>query len=101
MVLEVRDLHAESGVRAAAADVRAGEIGLAGLVRSDGPSWRVPSSAPTASCQALFAWPAGLSLADQSARWTASTASRLVPENRKTEGLALMRSVQDNVLWPV
>jgi ribose transport system ATP-binding protein len=100
MVLEVRDLHAESGVRAAAVDVRAGEIvGLAGLV----------GSGRTELARAVFG-------ADRVVSGTVRVAGRplargpvgpvdavragvaLVPENRKTEGLALMRSVQDNVL---
>jgi ribose transport system ATP-binding protein len=96
-VLEVRDLRAESGVRASALDVKAGEVvGLAGLV----------GAGRTELARAIFGADrvvsgtvrmAGASLGDgPTAAVRAGVA--LVPENRKTEGLALMRSVQDNVL---
>jgi ribose transport system ATP-binding protein len=96
-VLEVRDLHAESGVRAAAVDVRAGEIvGLAGLVGSGRTELaravfgadRVVSGTVRVAGRPLARGPVGAVRAGVA----------LVPENRKTEGLALMRSVQDNVL---
>jgi ribose transport system ATP-binding protein len=96
-LLEVRDLHAESGVRANALDVSAGEVvGLAGLV----------GAGRTELARAIFgadrvvsgvARVGGAPLAPGPAR-AARAGVALVPENRKTEGLALMRSVQDNVL---
>jgi ribose transport system ATP-binding protein len=100
VVLEVRDMHADSGVRVAALDVKAGEVvGLARLV----------GAGRTELARAIFG-------ADRVVSGTVRVAGRplargpaapvdavragvaLVPENRKTEGLALMRSVQDNVL---
>jgi ribose transport system ATP-binding protein len=96
-VLEVRDLHAANGLRGANLHVRAGEIvGLAGLV----------GAGRTELARAIFG-------ADQIVEGdirfggnplkggpSASVRSGvgLVPENRKTEGLALIRSVQDNLL---
>jgi ribose transport system ATP-binding protein len=96
-VLEVRDLQAQSGVRAAALHVRAGEIvGLAGLV----------GSGRTELARAIFG-------ADPISRGAVLVRGQrighdpvssvraglgLVPENRKTQGLALIRSVQDNLL---
>jgi ribose transport system ATP-binding protein len=90
MVLEVRDLHAESGVRAAAVDVRAGEIvGLAGLVSTD---------RPMGACRAPTAWACGCGVGlveDQSAGDAVRQPVRPCSENRKIKDLALMRS-QDN-----
>jgi ribose transport system ATP-binding protein len=97
LVLEVRDLRAESGVQASALDVKAGEVvGLAGLVgagrtelaRAIFGADRVVSGTVRISGAPLRHGPAGAVRAGVA----------LVPENRKTEGLALMRSVQDNVL---
>jgi ribose transport system ATP-binding protein len=97
VVLEVRDLQAENGVRAAALDVNAGEVvGLAGLVgagrtelaRAIFGADRVVSGTVRVAGRPLARGPAGAVRAGVA----------LVPENRKTEGLALMRSVQDNVL---
>ena len=65
--------------------------------RRDAPSWRARFSAPTASCRAPFA-STGQASRRRSGATRCAPASALVPENRKTEGLALMRSVQDNVL---
>jgi ribose transport system ATP-binding protein len=96
-VLEVRDLRAESGVHASALDVKAGEVvGLAGLVgagrtelaRAIFGADRVVSGTVRVAGAPLGRGPAGAVRAGVA----------LVPENRKTEGLALMRSVQDNVL---
>jgi ribose transport system ATP-binding protein len=97
IVLDVRDLRAENGVRAAALDVKAGEVvGLAGLV----------GAGRTELARAIFGADrlvsgsvrvAGKPLAGGPAAAVRSGVA-LVPENRKTEGLALMRSVQDNVL---
>src|SRR5215471_3695012 len=96
VVLEVRELRAENGVRATL-DVKAGEVvGLAGLV----------GAGRTELARAIFGADRVVS---GSVRVVGATPGRgpagavragmaLVPENRKTEGLALMRSVQDNVL---
>jgi ribose transport system ATP-binding protein len=100
VLLEVRDLRAESGVRAAALDVRAGEVvGLAGLVgagrtelaRAIFGADRVAAGTVRVAGSPLARGPAGPVDAVRAG-------VALVPENRKTEGLALMRSVQDNVL---
>jgi ribose transport system ATP-binding protein len=97
VVLDVRDLLADNGVRAAALDVRAGEVvGLAGLVgagrtelaRAIFGADRVVSGTVRVAGKPLARGPAGAVRAGVA----------LAPENRKTEGLALMRSVQDNVL---
>jgi ribose transport system ATP-binding protein len=96
-VLEVIDLHAANGLRGANLNVRAGEIvGLAGLV----------GAGRTELARAIFG-------ADSILRGEIRIDGRhlkpspvssvrdglgLVPENRKTEGLALIRSVQDNLL---
>jgi ribose transport system ATP-binding protein len=97
VLLEVRDLRAETGVRAAVLDVRAGEVvGLAGLV----------GAGRTELARAIFGADrvvsgtvrmAGAPLGRGPTRAVRAGVA-LVPENRKTEGLALMRSVQDNVL---
>ena len=96
-LLEVRDLRTGTGVRAAALDVKAGEIvGLAGLVgagrselaRAIFGADRVVSGTVRMTGAPLRRGPTGAVRAGVA----------LVPENRKTEGLALMRSVQDNVL---
>jgi ribose transport system ATP-binding protein len=96
-LLEVRDLRAENGVRAGSLDVRAGEVvGLAGLV----------GAGRTELARAIFGADrvvsgtvrmAGVSFGRGPTR-AVRAGIALVPENRKTEGLALMRSVQDNVL---
>src|SRR5215831_1202802 len=97
VLLEVRDLCAENGVRALVLDVKAGEVvGLAGLVgagrtelaRAIFGADRVISGSVRVIGAAPGRGPAGAVRAGMA----------LVPENRKTEGLALMRSVQDNVL---
>jgi ribose transport system ATP-binding protein len=99
-LLEVRDLRAESGVQASALDVRSGEVvGLAGLVgagrtelaRAIFGADRVVSGTVRMAGAPLGRGPAGPVDAVRAG-------VALVPENRKTEGLALMRSVQDNVL---
>jgi ribose transport system ATP-binding protein len=96
VLLEVRDLRAENGVRGTL-DVKAGEVvGLAGLV----------GAGRTELARAIFGADRVVS---GSVRLIGATPGRgpagavragmaLVPENRQTEGLALMRSVQDNVL---
>jgi len=96
VLLEVRDLRAENGVRGTL-DVKAGEVvGLAGLVgagrtelaRAIFGADRVVSGSVRVIGAAPGRGPAGAVRAGMA----------LVPENRQTEGLALMRSVQDNVL---
>ncbi len=97
VMLAVNDLSADNGMRAATLSVRAGEVvGLAGLV----------GSGRSELARAIFG-------ADRVVRGTVLFEGRplaggpvravragvgLVPENRKAEGLALSRSVQDNML---
>ncbi len=97
VVLAVDDLSSENGVRGATLSVHAGEVvGLAGLV----------GAGRTELARAIFG-------ADRVVRGTVTLNGRhlrggpvgavragvgLVPENRKVDGLALTRSVQDNVL---
>jgi ribose transport system ATP-binding protein len=97
VVLAVDDMSSENGVRGATLSVRAGEVvGLAGLV----------GAGRTELARAIFG-------ADRVIRGTVTLDGRplrggpvrsvragvgLVPENRKADGLALTRSVQDNVL---
>ena len=96
VLLEVRDLRTETGVRGTL-DVKAGEVvGLAGLVgagrtelaRAIFGADRVVSGIVRVNGATPGRGPAGAVRAGMA----------LVPENRKSEGLALMRSVQDNVL---
>ena len=97
VVLDVKDLHAENGVRAASVEVRAGEIvGLAGLV----------GAGRTELARAIFGADAlvggRVRVDDASVKPCPVDAVRagmgLVPEDRKKEGLALERSVHDNLL---
>jgi ribose transport system ATP-binding protein len=96
-LLEVRDLHASNGLRAANLHVRAGEIvGLAGLVgagRSELARAIYGADAITGG-EIHFE---GIHL-DGNPSASVRSGIGLVPENRKTEGLALIRSVQDNLL---
>jgi ribose transport system ATP-binding protein len=96
-VLEVEDLSAENGVRQASLAVRAGEIvGLAGLVgagrseltRAIFGADRVTSGEVRVHARILHGGPAG----------RVAEGLGLVPEDRKRQGLALVRSVQDNLL---
>jgi ribose transport system ATP-binding protein len=95
--LEVRNLHAANGVHGASLQVCEGEVvGLAGLV----------GAGRTELARAIFGVDPttegsvhvnGAALAsDPPALVSAGVA--FVPENRKMEGLALGRSIQDNVL---
>jgi ribose transport system ATP-binding protein len=97
VVLDVRDLSADNGIDGATLTVRAGEVvGLAGLVgagrtelaRAIFGADRVVGGSVRLNGRAFGGGPV------QSVRAGAG----LVPENRKSEGLALMRSVQDNLL---
>jgi ribose transport system ATP-binding protein len=97
VVLAVTDLSADNGVRAATLSVRAGEVvGLAGLVgagrselaRAIFGADRVVHGTVTLDGQPLRGGPVG----------AVQAGVGLVPENRKADGLALSRSVQDNVL---
>jgi ribose transport system ATP-binding protein len=97
VVLDVHDLHAENGVHAASLEVRAGEIvGLAGLV----------GAGRTELARAIFgADPLmrGRVRVDGTPMKPGTVGAvragmGLVPEDRKAEGLALMRSVHDNLL---
>ena len=97
LVLEVKNVDTKSGIRGASLTVRAGEIvGLAGLV----------GAGRTELARAIFG-------ADSVIRGEVVIRGRtlrgspveavncgvgLVPENRKAEGLALLRSVHDNML---
>jgi ribose transport system ATP-binding protein len=95
--LEVDNLHAENGVRGATLAVRAGEIvGLAGLVgagrselaRAIFGADRVVSGEIRVHGRAVAGGPATVVRAGVG----------LVPEDRTRQGLALIRSVQDNLL---
>jgi ribose transport system ATP-binding protein len=97
VVLDVRELSAGNGIEDASLTVRAGEVvGLAGLV----------GAGRSELARAIFG-------ADRAVRGSVRVHGRplgrspvaavragvgLVPESRKTEGLAPMRSVEDNVL---
>lgn len=96
-ILEVRNLYTKTGIRGANLILRAGEIvGLAGLV----------GAGRTELARAIFGADSVLSgeirFREESLKGDPTRAVRsgvgLVPENRKTEGLALRRSVHDNLL---
>jgi ribose transport system ATP-binding protein len=97
IVLETRALTAANGVRDASIQIRSGEIvGLAGLV----------GAGRTELVRAIFGADRtthGEVLLDgkplkKGPEQSVSCGAGLVPENRKTEGLALIRSVHDNLL---
>ncbi len=97
IVLETRALAAANGIRDANIQVRSGEIvGLAGLV----------GAGRTELVRAIFGADRtthGEVLLDgkplkQGPENSVARGVGLVPENRKTEGLALIRSVHDNLL---
>jgi ribose transport system ATP-binding protein len=97
LALEVRNLSADTGISDVSLTVRAGEIvGLAGLVgsgRSEVARAIFGADRVTAGEIRLFGEAAGGS-PQQSAR----RGMALIPENRKTQGLALARSVGDNIV---
>jgi ribose transport system ATP-binding protein len=96
-ILEVKNLYTKTGIQGANLTLRAGEIvGLAGLV----------GAGRTELARAIFGADPAVSgeiqFRAKSLKGGPASAVRsgvgLVPENRKTEGLALRRSVHDNVL---
>jgi ribose transport system ATP-binding protein len=97
LALEVKDLAADNGITDVSLTVRAGEIvGLAGLVgsgRSEVARAIFGADRVTAGEIRLFGQPAGATPQQTTRRGMA-----LIPENRKTQGLALARSVGDNVV---
>ncbi|MGH9146413.1 MAG: sugar ABC transporter ATP-binding protein [Vicinamibacterales bacterium] len=97
VVLAVEDLHADNGVRGVNLDVRAGEIvGLAGLVGSGRSEVaRAIFGADRISRGHVRVF--GQELKDRP-DVAVGAGLGLVPENRKAEGLALIRSVHDNLL---
>jgi ribose transport system ATP-binding protein len=96
-VLDVKNLDTKSGIRGACLTLRAGEIvGLAGLVGAGRTELAraIFGADPTTGGEILVK---GEALKGNPAE-AVSRGMGLVPENRKTEGLALLRSVHDNVL---
>jgi ribose transport system ATP-binding protein len=97
VVLQVSDLHAANGLRDISLQIRAGEIvGLAGLVgagRSE-VARAIFGADPITRGKVLVR---GKPLSGGPARAVRSGVA-LLPEGRKTEGLALIRSVRDNIL---
>jgi len=108
VVLDVRDVVSEQGVAGASLTVRAGEVvGLAGLVgagrtelaRAIFGADRVTNGAVTVNGRVLAGRAGQAGWAGRGSPVAAVRAGvGLVPENRKTEGLALNRSVEDNVV---
>jgi len=97
IALQVKGIHTPSGLRDVSLHVRAGEIvGLAGLV----------GSGRTEVARAVFGADMVASgeirifgnLSRGGPQRVARLGVALIPESRKTEGLALQRSVQDNLL---
>jgi ribose transport system ATP-binding protein len=97
MALQVRNLYSDNGVRGVDLEVRVGEIvGLSGLV----------GAGRTEVARAIFGADRVLAgevrIFGQTFSGGPDAARRagvgLIPENRKQEGLALIRSVQDNLL---
>jgi len=96
-LLETRALTAANGIRDASIQVREGEIvGLTGLVGAGRTELvrAIFGATPTTHGEVLID---GKLLKDGPAHSVASGMG-LVPENRKTEGLAMVRSVHDNLL---
>jgi ribose transport system ATP-binding protein len=99
MILEVKDLHSANGVNGVSLTVRSGEIvGLSGLV----------GAGRTEVARAIF----GADKVTAGEVWLFARKHRggpdkavaagiaLIPESRKAEGLALIRSVCDNLVLP-
>src|SRR3989441_2670504 len=106
VVLEVRELDADNGIEGASLTVRAGEVvGLAGLVgagrselaRAIFGADRVLKGSVRVNGRVL-AGKAGWAGQAGNPVLAVRAGVGLVPENRKAEGLALTRSVQDNVV---
>ena len=97
VVLDVRELASDSGVSGASLTVRAGEVvGLAGLVGAGRSELaRAIFGADRVTQGAVRVNGAPIDRGPVSA---VRAGVGLVPENRKTEGLALMQSVEDNIL---
>jgi ribose transport system ATP-binding protein len=97
IVLETRALGSANGIREASIQVRKGEIvGLAGLVGAGRTEMvrAIFGADRTTHGEVLLN---GKPLKDDPAD-SVGRGVGLVPENRKTEGLALIRSVHDNLL---
>jgi ribose transport system ATP-binding protein len=97
VALEVKNLSGPSGFSDINLTVRAGEIvGLCGLVgsgRTEVARAIFGADRVTSGEIRLFGEPIGGSIEDATIRGMA-----LIPENRKTQGLALARSVGDNIV---
>ncbi len=97
VALEVRNLSGPSGISDINLTVRAGEIvGLSGLVgsgRTEVARAIFGADRVTQGEIRLFGERIGGSIEDSTTRGMA-----LIPENRKTQGLALARSVSDNIV---
>ena len=97
VALEVKNLCGPSGFAGINLTVRAGEIvGLCGLVgsgRTEVARAIFGADRVTSGEIRLFGEPIGGSIEDSTIRGMA-----LIPENRKTQGLALARSVGDNIV---
>jgi ribose transport system ATP-binding protein len=97
VALEVKNLSGPSGFADINLTVRAGEIvGLCGLVgsgRTEVARAIFGADRVTSGEIRLFGAPIGGSIEDSTIRGMA-----LIPENRKTQGLALARSVGDNIV---
>lgn len=96
-VLEVKGLETASGVRCGSLVVRSGEIvGLAGLVGAGRTELvRAVFGADRRLCGDVLL---NAQLLANRPDHAVRQGMGLVPENRKTEGLAMIRSVQDNIL---
>jgi ribose transport system ATP-binding protein len=97
MALEVRGLHAENGIRDINLTVRTGEIvGLSGLVgsgRTEVARAIFGADRVTAGTVSIFGKGSTGGPAEVAAKGVA-----LIPESRKQEGLALMRSIGENLM---
>ena len=99
-ILDTRKLTAANGITGVDIEVRAGEIvGLAGLLAPDVRSRNdaISGPIPIVSGEVRLLGRALLGRTGHVGR----KRDRLVPENRKTQGLALIHSVQDNRCSPV
>ena len=101
-VLEVRELEAANGVRGASLRVHSGEIvGLAGLVgagRTELARAIFGADRVTGGEIRMHGQPLHAAGAEHGPVRSVRAGMGLVPEARTTQGLALIRSVQDNLL---